>query len=424
MTPLPPSSDAPTQTPARSPRRRFAKTPLPVLYLIRLLILGVGVAAIAGTLLSILSPSNVVSSSEETTPTTAVRPAGGTTSGALLKTAGNNSVTIDDLALTSELTRLKAQIEQLATLTPGLTQSVFLVDLDSGRYVDVESSLAVPAASTVKMPILVAFLQQVDAGQIALNQGLILQEEQVAGGSGTMQNDVVGTEYSALDVATRMIIASDNTATNMLVDALGGPTALNQTFEAWGLQSTVLRNPLPDLEGTNTTSGRDLALLMALIDQGAILSSRSRDRMFNIMQRTTNRSLIPFGITDDSVIANKTGDLASVLGDVALIDASNGKRYALAVLVQRPDNDGRASELIRRVAETTHTELNQPIAPVGGGQTSTLEVETSPAGDVVPVPDHPDLQVNPVPPDPIPAEGQGTSPDADESPSSGEVPQG
>jgi beta-lactamase class A len=418
-----PSSESPTPPLSRPSRRRFAKTPLPVLYLIRLLILGVGVAAIAGTLLSILSPSNVVSSSEESTPTTAVRPVGSTPSGALLKAAGRDAVTIDDLALTSELTRLKAQIEQLSTLTPGLTQSVFLVDLDSGRYVDVESSLAVPAASTVKMPILVAFLQQVDAGQIALNQGLTLQEDQVAGGSGTMQNDVVGTEYSALDVATRMIIASDNTATNMLIDALGGPTALNQTFEEWGLQSTVLRNPLPDLEGTNTTSVRDLALLMALIDQGALLSSRSRDRLFGIMQRTANRSLIPFGITDDSVIANKTGDLASVLGDVALVDASNGKRYALAVLVQRPDNDGRASELIRRVAETIHTELNQPIAPVGGGQPSAVEVETSPAGDVVPVPDHPDLQVNPVPPDPIPAEGSGTSPD-EGLPASDAVPQG
>jgi beta-lactamase class A len=416
---------------ARGPlQKRFGKPPLPVLYLIRLVILGVGVAAIAGTLLSVLSPSNVVSSQDDSAPAATAREANPATSGSLLKSSGNNGGTIDDIALTSELTRLKTEIEQLVTLTPGLTQSVFLVDLDAGRYVDIESSVAVPAASTIKVPILVAFLQQVDAGQIALNQALTLQENQVAGGSGTMQNDAVGTQYSALDVVTRMIVTSDNTATNMIVDALGGASAVNQAFEEWGLQSTVLRNPLPDLEGTNTTSVRDLALLMALVDQGALLSGRSRDRMFSIMQRTVNRSLIPFSITDDSVVANKTGDLAGTLGDVALVDAPNGKRYVLAALVQRPNNDGRASELIRRIAETTHTEMNQPISPIGAptGSNQTeddLQVETTPAGEAVPVPDYRGLEVEPVPPDPVPAEELETPVDEfEEPPSRNDIPQG
>jgi beta-lactamase class A len=105
--------------------------------------------------------------------------------------------------------------------------------------------------------------------------------------------------------------------------------------------------------------------------------------MFSIMQRTVNRSLLPFGITDGSLIANKTGDISTVLGDVALVDAPNGKRYALATLVERPNNDGRASELIRRTAEAVHKEFSQPIAPVGGLDPSVPE-------DSVPAPASPE----------------------------------
>jgi beta-lactamase class A len=375
---------------------------MPVLYLIRLIILGVGVAAIAGTLLSVLSPSNVVSSPDQNEA--AGQMVAGASAGPLV--AGTTATMVSDITLTQELTRLRAEIEQLASLTPGMTQAAFMVDLDTGNYVDIAGGQAIAAASTIKVPILVAFLQEVDAGNIALNQGLIMAEDQVAGGSGTMQNDPVGSRYTALEVASQMIVTSDNTATNMMIDALGGMDVLNQRFQDWGLEATVLRNPLPDLDGSNTTSTRDLTLLMALIDQGGLLTARSRDRMLGIMQRTVNRSLIPFGISDDSLLANKTGDIESVLGDVALVDVPNGKRYVISTLVQRPDNDGRASELIRRTAETAHTEFSQPIAPVGGVDPSVPE-------DAVPDPASPEEETNP------PGEG----PEAD-PPNREQIPQG
>ncbi|MBE9137348.1 serine hydrolase [Nodosilinea sp. LEGE 07088] len=367
--PVAPSAPLPgleeTTPPRRSrlstAQRRIANPPLPLLYLIRLVIFGVGVAAIAGTLLSVLSPSNVASTRDGETPTpqTAAAPAGG----ALVQ--GTAADTVTDLRLTSESSRLVGELEQLATLTPGLTSTAFAVDLDSGQYVDLGGAEPVAAASTIKMPILVAFLQQVDAGNVTLNQAIALREDAIAGGSGTLGTEAVGTEYTALEIATRMIVSSDNTATNLMIGALGGVEALNQTFATWGLEHTVLRNPLPDLEGTNTTSAKDLALILALVDQGGLLTPRSRDRLFSIMQRTENDSLIPSGINDRSLTAHKTGDIGSLLGDVALVDVPNGKRYVLALLVQRPSNDGRASELIRRMTETIHTEMAQPVAPVG-----------------------------------------------------------
>ncbi|NMF82165.1 serine hydrolase [Nodosilinea sp. P-1105] len=395
-----------------SPRRRMAKPPLPVLYLIRLVILGVGVAAIAGTLLSVLSPANVASPPGDSPSAGRSAPAAAPGGGLV---QGNTANTVADLGLSSELTRLNAQLEQLATLTPGLTPVAFAVDLDTGRYVDLGGDSTVAAASTIKVPILIAFLQQVDAGTMALNQALVMQEDHMAGGSGTMRNDAVGTEYTALDVATRMIVTSDNTATNMMIDALGGQDALNQLFDSWGLEATVLRNPLPDLEGTNTTSTKDLALITALIDQGGLLTPRSRDRLFSIMQRTVNRSLIPFGINDGSLMANKTGDIGGLLGDVALVDVPNGKRYALSLLVQRPDNDGRASELIRRMTETIHAEMSQPVAPVGNPNVRAIPTEPG-ASEAEQSEDADDWETEPVP---------GVSPIPQERPPArDEIPQG
>ncbi|MEM6592020.1 MAG: serine hydrolase, partial [Cyanobacteria bacterium P01_C01_bin.73] len=270
------------------------------------------------------------------------------------------------LPLGTELTHLQEKLEQLVTLTPGLEQTIFMVDLDSGAYVDIGGDQQVAAASTIKLPILVAFLQAVDRGTVRLDQSLTLNQEDLAGGSGEMENQPIGSQYSALEVASAMIITSDNTATNMLIELLGGVDTLNQQFRSWGLTQTLIRNPLPDLPGTNMTSTKDLAALMARIDQGQLLEMRSRDRLMAIMQRTQSRNLIPAGVSNEALVANKTGDIATVLADVALIDLPNGNRYVLAVLTTRPENDGRARELIRRVSQEVYRELSQPVAPTGG----------------------------------------------------------
>ncbi len=336
------------------------------MYGLRFLILGVGLAAIAGTLLSTLTP--------QPTPTLAEAPTPAPTRAPLRA--------LPEIPLGERLTFLDTTLEELQAMAPGLAQSTLALDLDTNRYTEVDGNRAIAAASVIKVPILVAYLAAVDAGRISLDQGLTLTEATRVGGSGAMQDDPIGTRYPAYEVATQMIITSDNSATEMIIEALGGAAALNQQFQSWGLRHTVIRNPLPDLEGTNTTSSRDLVRLLALVNQGEILSRRSRDRLFAIMQRTVSRDLIPAGLPNDVLVYNKTGDIGSILGDVAVVEAPNGKRYVLAVLIERPPNDGRAAELIRRIAEAVHQEMNQPLVPQGAATPSpvpeSLPPEASP----------------------------------------------
>ncbi|MGD1858519.1 MAG: serine hydrolase [Leptolyngbyaceae cyanobacterium] len=359
------------------PRRPARRAPRPVLYGIRLLILGTGIAAITGTVLSSRSPQEAARNE----PTTA----SDTVSSTAHSGVASSTTLTQPLPLAEELVALETDLVALESMTPGLTQSVFFYDLDTGNYIDLNGTAAVSAASTLKVPVLVAFLQAIDAGTIRLDQAVTLREDLVAGGSGELQTQAIGEQYTALEIATEMIVNSDNTATNMVIDLLGGVDTLNQQFQAWGLESTVMRNLLPDLDGTNTTSATDLVRIMALVDQGDLLGPRSRDRFFSIMQRTYNRTLIPDGLADESALAyNKTGDIGTALADIALVDVANGNRYILGVLVDRPFNDGRASELIRRISGRVHEEMSQPVSPTGSGSSSEQTPDSTSETPAVP----------------------------------------
>lgn len=344
------------------PRLGRKKRPVsPLMYCTRLLIMGIGVGAIAGTLLSAWDPA--ARDFTEVPQTAAAPPVTQSGQMAFNRNLSQASLfpTTSALDLQAEMQVLKKEVETLATRYPDLTPGILIVDLDTGAYVDVNSESTFAAASTIKVPILIAFFQDVDAGKISLDETLILRTEHIASGSGVLQYQQPGMKYTALDIATLTIVISDNTATNMLIERLGGATVLNQRFRNWGLTTTAIRNRLPDVEGTNITTPKELAQLMALVDRGDLISRRSRDRLLDIMQETENSSLLKQGLGEGSTIAHKTGTIGSLLADVGLIDMPNGKRYIAAVMVKRPFNDYGAQELINQISRTTYRALESPL---------------------------------------------------------------
>lgn len=329
--------DAHSQRPNQRPQRRLPLHPL--VYGVRLVVLGVGLSAIAGTVLSVLSPT------PQTPSTTAIKPETDTAEPDVLPVAFQR---------TQEIATLRQQMQALAARYPDFLLGVSLVDVDTGAFVNLNGDRALAAASTIKLPVLVAFFQAVDRGEVHLDEVLTLKAEQVAQESGTMQYDATGTQYSALEVATQMIVVSDNTATNMIIDRLGGSAALNGQFQSWGMTQTVLNAPLPDLQGTNTVSPDDLTHLLASIDRGELVSLRSRDRLLDILEATQNDSLLPQALGTGATIAHKTGNIKHSLGDTGLIDLPNGKRYVLSAIVKRPEEDDRAAEIVRQVSQLAH----------------------------------------------------------------------
>ncbi len=365
--------------------------------LTRLTILTVGLSAIAGTLISFWQSA---SSREAKAPT-----------GNLIgNDRNNNTPEIAELPLRTELAALTVKIKQLAAPDADLSLQTIVFDADSGNYADVNGRKPIAAASIIKIPLLVAFLQDIDAGKARFDEQLEINKDVIVGEAGTLQYQPEGTKISALETLSEMIIHSDNTATNMIMKKIGGQAAANLRFKSWGLTATVIRNPLPDLEGTNTTSPYDLVNLLAMVDRGKLISPRSRDRLMDIMRRPVTDTLLPRGIGEGARIVHKTGDIRSVVGDAGIIDMPSGKRYIMAAIVKRPDNDQRANELIRQVSKTTYDFLRSSSQARSLSPTSPA---TNPAnnsiGDPVQLPESTESTASPATPDRSNVNDSGTS---------------
>lgn len=356
------------------------------LYGTRLIILGVGLGVIAGTLLSVWDPTSRLSAgaSQNVNKTASLASVTQVAAAPTAQAVSNPT----ELKLEQEIPALKTSIQSLLAQYPQLTPGVMLLEPETGQFVDINGNLSLPAASTIKIPVLIAFFQEVDAGRIRLDERLTMRKDLIASEAGEMQYQPVGTKFTALETATKMITISDNTATNMLIDRLGGAAALNQRFQSWGLTQTAIQNPLPDVAGTNITSVRDMAMLMGRISQGDLVSLRSRDRLLEIMRQTVTNSLLPSGLGEGASIAHKTGHINLMVGDVGLIDVPNGRRYMAAVLVKKPATNGQAQELIQQISRQAYRHFNQASSQTRApGQTLPLTETGLPPGTTEPSPE-------------------------------------
>jgi beta-lactamase class A len=263
------------------------------------------------------------------------------------------------IALTYPLDELRAKIEAVSNLKD-LRAGVFALDPATGKYVDYRGKDEYAAASMIKIPVLVAMLQAVDAGQIKQDQLVTVRQDLVTGGSGWLQWRPVGSKIVLKDAAELMMVVSDNTATNMVIDLLGGKEKLDAEFVSWGLERTRINNMLGDFEGTNKTDPHDMVYLMARIERGELLSAASRKWMYDVMSRTRIRTLLNPGLPPGAKIAHKTGDIGMMVGDAGIVTTPEGKRYIVSVQVERPHNDRRANLLIRALSKMIYRCFSQP----------------------------------------------------------------
>ena len=333
----------------------------PLLLVLRLLVLGLGLGVITGTTLRLLAPRLALGAASQPR---AGEPAPGF--GAARVVGSPAAAGGGRFEPRSEISALSQRWQQLAAVHKDLTASGFLLVLDDGRFAQLQSDLPLPAASSIKTPILLVALDAYDAGQLRWSEPLAMTKEVIGGGAGWMASRPVGSRFPFFEAATEMIRVSDNTATNLLIKRLGGKVQLNQQFAALGLGATVVNNWLPDLEGTNTTSARDLARAIALVDTGEKLSPRARDLFREIMGISRTNTLIPLGLLQglgrdgadpDSELRpfgisvyNKTGDIGIAYADGALVQLPTGQRAVLAFMVKGPFNDPRSTDLIRAMA--------------------------------------------------------------------------
>ena len=188
--------------------------------------------------------------------------------------------------------------EQLSAICGRYTGKVTyaITDLASGGHIGRDEDDAMPAASLIKVPVLVSLFQAAHDGRLALDDRTTFREEHRSLGSGVLQRMTPGVEMSVRDAAVLMIIISDNVATNMCVD-LVGIDAINAQMRRYGLKQTTLfcrwgdpRVDWSDGRNHNVSTAGEMARLLELIARHEAVSAEASEEMLRIMRRQDYRN--------------------------------------------------------------------------------------------------------------------------------------
>jgi len=191
-----------------------------------------------------------------------------------------------------------------------------------------------PSASMIKVFILALAYQDIADGTLSRNETFTLTRDNVVGGSGTLQNRAYGTRVPLKELLEKMIIDSDNTATNILIDRLGMEN-INAYMQAHGYHSSVLRRKMMDLAALqagrdNLTSVKDVGLLFKRLYNGTCVSPELDAEMLGIYDQQTDNDKIPARLPEGTVVAHKTGEVSDVRHDGGIVYTSNGD-YVLVI---------------------------------------------------------------------------------------------
>jgi beta-lactamase class A len=258
------------------------------------------------------------------------------------------------------LENLQSQLTVAASHAPGLV-GIAVEDLATGTESGVNATQSLPAASTIKIPVMVEVFKQMEAGTIDLQTVVHLEDRDRDWGWGDMADAPAGTKRTVKQLLWLMITQSDNTATNELI-RLVGRTHINATMASLGLADTRLgdyiRSQSESIRYALRTSPHDMLALLDAIARDKLVDEWSSREMLAILEGQTHNGLLPQPIPKDVKIAHKTGSLHDTLNDVGIV-YHDDEPYIIAVMTtQLPDLDlGRA--FIHKVSRIAYEEFGR-----------------------------------------------------------------
>ena len=259
------------------------------------------------------------------------------------------------------------------------TVSLYAKNLETGATVEIRGSEPVRTASTIKLPILCAVFDAVARGQAKWTDPLTVTAAEKVTGSGVIGSELSdGVQLPLRDVTHLMIVLSDNTATNMVIERFGADM-VNAYLDRIGIATTrAMRKirgdgavlaaasgfsaagKLPENQkyGLGKSTPRDMVTILEKLDRGEIVSPDASREILAVMKRCQDGTGIRRRMGDIPV-ANKTGSLDALRSDLGIVYAKTG-RIAMAITVDgmpkpdwSPDNPGSVliSDLAKMLVE-------------------------------------------------------------------------
>jgi beta-lactamase class A len=247
-------------------------------------------------------------------------------------------------------------LESLTTRYPGRV-SICLKDLRTGKTWTHNPDDLFPAASLIKVPVMIAAFYKMKDGQLALDEKLAITRRNRVGGSGSLKWRPDGTKLTVRELLVYMINESDNTATKMMLDRVG-LGYVQQQFPRMGLLYTGIYEDGMSIKGgrvlhENYTTAREMSMLLEKIYKGEAVDKESSEFMLEILKKPKAvASRLAKGMPAGWEIAHKTGLLRQACHDSAIFFTPNGD-YAMTVMTGDNRSYAQAKDFITKLAHLT-----------------------------------------------------------------------
>ena len=248
-------------------------------------------------------------------------------------------------------------------------------------------------ASTFKIPLIFELYRQIDQGIIDPAKKIMITDDNKSPGSGVLKDLGIGINPTIYDLATLMIIISDNTATDILYN-LVGRNRLHQTLSDLNLKNTCIpmscKELLYSMYGVNTSdiyeaieivkdklskgdvvlesealsedksdvsSPNDMINLIEIIYKQELLTKKSSEIILDIMYRQQASTIIPYLLPPDVKTFHKTGGVTSVRCDVGIVNGRSGP-YSIAIMAKNVKDHMNIDTDLAKISKSVYDFFN------------------------------------------------------------------
>lgn len=275
-----------------------------------------------------------------------------------------------------DLAALGPQILPLVKAHEG-DAAVAIRHLHSGESFEYRAEVPQATASLIKLPIMIEAYRQADAGKLSLEKEVTVRADDMVPGSGILTAHFSpGTRITLRDAIRLMIAFSDNTATNLVLDAISLP-ATNETMSQWGYRETRIHSKVyrrdtsidpkrSERFGLGSTTAGDMVDLLAQLQAGKIVTPAACREMLAHLATCDDKLKFPALLPPGTKLAHKTGTVSKVRTDAGILETSAGP-VALCVLTEnnrdtRWTDDNAGDRLCAQIAKLVFDHFAQSSA--------------------------------------------------------------
>jgi D-alanyl-D-alanine carboxypeptidase (penicillin-binding protein 5/6)/beta-lactamase class A len=248
---------------------------------------------------------------------------------------------------------LAARLEPLARAHQGKV-AIAVKHFVTGETYFLNADEPLPTASLIKLPVMIEVYQQALEGKVKLTDTVTLRDADKVPGSGILTEHFSdGATFSLRDAVRLMIVYSDNTATNLVLDKIGIDST-NKRMEAWGFPNTKINaksfrgsttsvNPERTKKyGLGSTTAREMVELLEKLQTGNLTKPAARQIMLGHLRKCDDKEKFSRFLPAGVVIGHKTGSVSDARTDAGILYLDSGPVALCVLTAQNADKTWRA----------------------------------------------------------------------------------